>query len=151
MHKAHLFSSDCSINFLFICISIMSKSKWSGPKPLCGRVPRQSVYCHSVSNKALIHSIVKSWQPLRTVLPTQRTTSILSHWGRHDLNFSSNWIAEMMNMMNILFYNLFYLLLYYRPGSSAAVDICSPRLSSRPRREEEMLVNVASINQRQVR
>ena len=57
----------------------------------------------------------------------------------------------MMNMMNILFYNLFYLLLYYRPGSSAAVDICSPRLSSRPRREEEMLVNVASINQRQVR
>merc|ERR1719367_1723349 len=36
-----------------------------------------------------------------------------------------------------------------RPGSSAAVDICSPRLSSRPRREEEMLVNVASINQRQ--
>ena len=50
-----------------------------------------------------------------------------------------------------IFCNLFYLLLYYRPGSAAAVDICSPRLSSRPRREEEMLVNVASINQRQVR
>ena len=53
------FFLETSINFLIVCISIMSKSKWSGPKPLCGRVPRQSVYCHSVSNKALIHSIVK--------------------------------------------------------------------------------------------
>ena len=46
-------------------------------------------------------------------------------------------------------YPLIFTLLHFRPGSAATatVDICSPRLNSRPRNEDV----VTSINQPQVR